>query len=303
MAIREKKQVVRRGGVLEYENITYGMGEVGGLMTLKSWLSKRGKLFTDAARGAGIRPPRGVLLAGVPGTGKTLCARAIAAAWNQPLVRLDAGRLFGSLVGESEANLRIALRTAEAIAPCVLLVDEMEKGFGSGGGLDGGTSQRVFGALLTWMQDKRSEVFVVGTANDIDKLDAALIRRFDAVFCVDLPDTSSRAEIIGIHLRRAGHAFEGGDLSEFARLTSGFTGSELEASVQSALIDAFNDGVRKPAPADMVKAIRATVPLSKTMADRIEALRTFCKSGRAIPAGGTLEDDSVRATQPASLQL
>ncbi len=302
MANREKAQIVRRTGLLEYEESDCGMSEV--VANLKNWLEKRGKLFSDAARKAGIKAPKGMLAVGIPGCGKTLVARAIAAAWNQPLVRLDAGKLFGSLVGESEANLRAALRTAEAVAPCVLLLDEIEKGFGNSGGLDGGTSQRVFGALLTWMQDTRSKIFVVGTANDINKLDPALIRRFNAVFAVDLPDYTSRAEILGIHLKRAGHALPKNALAELAQICKGFTGSELEAAVQSALIEAFNDGARKPTAADVTKAIKATVPLSKTMADSIGALREFCKSGRAIPAGATLEDDEAKVvSKGAALEL
>lgn len=297
MAIREKKQIVQRTGVLEYEEPGRELSDVGGLSNLKDYLTKRASLFTEEARKAGIKPPKGVLLGGPPGTGKTLTARAIAAAWQIPLVRLDVGKLFGSLVGESESNLRTALRTAEAVSPCVMLIDEIEKGLGgNGGSLDGGTSQRVFGGLLTWMQDKTAPVYVVGTGNWIDKLDSALLRRFDAIFAVDLPDEVGRAEILSIHFRRAGHAIEKKDATLLAQCCIGYTGSELETAVQSALVEAFN-GKRKPVAADIGNALKAMVPLSKTMGPQIDQLREFCKTGRAIPAGGSLEADKAKAAK------
>ncbi len=313
LAIKEKRQIVSRTGILEYEEPERGMADVGGLQNVKTWLTKRGKLFSDAARKAGIKAPKGILLAGLPGVGKTLIARAVAAAWNQPLLRLDAGKLFGSLVGESESNLRQALRTAEAVAPCVLLIDEIEKGFGqagAGGGGDGGTSQRVFGALLTWMQDKKAEVFVVGTSNNLDKLDPALIRRFDCVFATDLPDEAARAEILHIHLSRAGLLLGRGTagypvatISALAARSKGFTGAELETAVQAGLIDAFDAG-RAPDQVDFERAINATVPLAKTMADQLKSLREFCKSGRAVPAGLSIEADEARAqAQGPSVEL
>jgi SpoVK/Ycf46/Vps4 family AAA+-type ATPase len=211
------------------------------------------------------------------------------------LVRLDAGRLFGSLVGESESNLRGALKTAEAVSPCVLMVDEIEKAFGQNGGLDGGTSSRVFGGLLSWLQDKKADVFVVATANDVSRLPPELLRkgRFDEIFFVDLPNFRSRSAILGIHLRLAGHRWKTADLEESVKSSQGFTGSELEAAVQSALVEAFHAN-RKPGAADLVKAIRSTVPLSKTMGEKIQVLREWCKSGRAVPAGKTLEQDASR---------
>ncbi|MBI3832185.1 MAG: AAA family ATPase [Planctomycetes bacterium] len=303
LAIREKRQIVRRTGVLEYEEPEHGMADIGGLENLKSWIAKRTSLFGDAARAAGILPPKGVLLVGVPGTGKTLAARAVAAAWRLPLVRLDAGRLFGSLVGESESNLRQAIRTAEAIAPCVVLVDEVEKAFGPGGGHDGGTAQRVFGALLTWLSDKKAECFVVATANEIGALPPELLRkgRFDEIFAVDLPGTEARAEILRIHLERAGQRFEPANLLDLAHACAGFTGAELEAAVQNALVEAFHDRMRKLDLQDVLKALRETVPLSKTMPEKIEALRDWCRSGRAVAAGLSLESD--RSRQPVAVEV
>ncbi|GMV80534.1 MAG: ATPase [Planctomycetota bacterium] len=296
LAIREKRQIVRRSGVLEYEEPQRDLAGVGGLELLKGWVTKRRRLFEDNARAAGIHAPKGLLLVGVPGTGKTLAARAIAAAWKLPLVRLDAGRLFGSLVGESESNLRQAIRTAEAIAPCVVLVDEIEKAFAQGGGQDGGTSQRVFGALLTWLSDKQAECFVVATANEIGVLPPELLRkgRFDEIFAVDLPDAAAREEILRIHLEQAKASFKKSELADLAGACSGYTGAELEAAVQAALVEAFDDGERKVRPADVLQAIRNTVPLSRTMAEKIDALREWCRSGRAVPAGRPIEADDAR---------
>lgn len=302
MAIREKRQIVRRTGILEYEEPGAGMAGVGGLEHLKTWVAKRAALFGEAARKAGIHAPKGLLLVGVPGTGKTLAARAIAGVWNLPLVRLDVGRLFGSLVGESEGNLRVALRTAEAIAPCVMMLDEVEKAFAQGG-LDGGTSQRIFGGLLTWLQDKRADVFVVATANDLTKLPPEFLRkgRFDEIFAVDLPGQEARAEILRIHLGCAGHVLDVSELTDLASICQSYTGSELEAAVQAALIEAFHDGARKLTAADVAKALRTTVPLSKTMPEKIDALREWCRSGKAVAAGTTVEAD--RAKQQASVEV
>ncbi len=244
MANREKAQIVLRTGLLEYEESDRAMSEVGGLANLKDWLAKRGRLSTDAARKSGIKPPKGALLCGVPGTGKNALRprhcfglESAAGALGCRKTVWFAGRRIGSEPARctSHRGSRIALRPVAR--------DEIEKGFGNSGGLDGGTSQRVFGALLTWMQDKKSEVFVVGTANDINKLDAALIRRFDAVFAVDLPDYTSRAEILGIHLKRAGTRWRRTLWQNWRKSARVSTGSELEAAVQSALIEAFNDGV------------------------------------------------------------
>jgi ATP-dependent 26S proteasome regulatory subunit len=289
LALDAKKQIIARGGILQYEEADRGLDAVGGLSMLKTWITKRRRLFTPEAKAAGILPPKGVLLVGVPGTGKTLCARAFAAAWNVPLVRMDAGRLFGSLVGESESNLRSALRTAEAVAPCVLMVDELEKAFSQGPGGDGGTSQRVFGGLLSWLQDHKAEVFVVATANDISRLPPELLRkgRFDEIFFVDLPDRAARREILTIHANRAGAKV---DVTTAAEASETFTGAELECVVQSALIDAF-DGNRKVQPTDLVKAVRGTVPLAKTMEQQVATLRGWAKSGRAVIAGGSVEAD------------
>lgn len=294
MAIKEKKQIVQRSGILEYREAGNGMSEVGGLSNLKSWIKSRTIQFSNKAKERGIKAPRGVLLVGVPGSGKSLSSDAIAATWNIPLLILDAGKLFGSLVGQSEANLREVQAVAEAVAPCVLRIDEVDKGLSQNGGNDGGTSARVFGSLLTWMQECTKEVFIVATGNDAGKIDPALMRRFNAVFAVDLPDTAARAEILSIHLKRAGHTFKTEAVSTLANLTKGFTGSELENLVQSALLDALNDNDRKPNAQDVTNAIKAAVPISKTMEKEINALREFCKSGRAIPAGGSIEADAAK---------
>lgn len=292
-AVREKTRIVQRTGLLEYEEPSADMSTVGGLHNLKSYLNERGELFSPEARQAGIDPPRGVLIAGVPGTGKTLIARAIAVSWQQALIRFDIGKIFGSLVGESESNLRLALKTVEAVAPCVLFIDEIDKALNKNTSNDGGTSQRVFGAILSWMEDTKAEVYVVGAANDLDKLDAALIRRFDSTFSVDLPDERSRAEIFTINLKRVGVSLKQTELNALVKESNTFTGKEIYRAVQSALIKAFN--LKQDVDVQLLlDAVAATVPIARTMKDQIDALRAYCKDGRAIPAAGSIEVDAIR---------
>jgi AAA+ superfamily predicted ATPase len=278
----EKAQAVRRSGVLEYYRPDATMEGIGGLEHLKEWLRRRGRAFLPEARTFGLPEPKGVLVTGIPGTGKSLTAKAAAAAWQKPLLRLDVGRVFGSLVGESEANIRLALKTAEAIAPCVLWLDEIEKAFaGVGGSLDSGTSARVFGSFLTWMQEKQSPVFVFATANDVSAMPPELLRkgRFDEIFFVELPTAQERAVIFGIHLARLGRDASAFDCGALAERTKGWTGAEIEAAVVEALYGAFDAG-RELAPEDLEQAIRETVPLAETMKERIDALRSWAK-GRA----------------------
>ena len=287
LAIYEKKQIIARSGILTYEEANRSMLDVGGLGRLKAWLSGRRNLFAERARQRRIKPPKGVLIVGIPGTGKSLIARAIAAAWARPLVRLDVGALFGSLVGESESRTRRALATAEAVAPCVLWLDEIEKGFSGGGGGDSGTSERVLATILTWLQEQTAGVFVVATANDIEKLarlsSGALIRkgRFDEIFFVDLPGTVARKEIFTIHLGKDNAKLP---LDEVVRVTNSFTGSEIEAICQTANIAAFNDKDRAITETDLLAAAKATVPLSKTAEASIKNLKAWAASGRAVLA-------------------
>ena len=204
--VNEKKQIIRKTGILEFVDTNLNLDDVGGLQTLKKWLDLRSHCFDDQAKAFAVQPPKGVLLTGVPGCGKSLTAKCVASAWNMPLLRLDMGKIFQGLVGSSEQNIRLALKTAEAVAPSILWIDEIEKGLsGSGGsGGDGGTSTRVFGTLLTWMQEKKSPVFVFATANNINGLPPELLRkgRFDEIFFVDFPSWEERKKILEIHIPR-----------------------------------------------------------------------------------------------------
>lgn len=281
---REKAQALRQGGLLEVVDATPDLGAIGGLEALKAWLRQRREAFTRRARDYGLPVPRGMLVLGVPGTGKSLTAKATATVFGVPLLQLDAGRLFGSLVGQSEANLRAALQTAEAIAPCVLWIDELEKAFASGGDADGGVSKRVFGTFLSWLQDRQGDVFVIATSNDIAQLPPEFIRkgRFDEVFFVDLPREPARAEIFRIHLRKRNQDPTRFDLLALAKSCDGFSGAEIEQAVVGALYGAFSAGTTLTT--DLLLAeIAATRPLSGTMWEKISELREWA-STRTVAA-------------------
>lgn len=292
----EKSATVRKSGILEVVPVSSSLDQVGGMGLLKGWLQKRQRAFSAKARDFGLPPPRGIILIGVPGSGKSLLAKSIAHSWRLPLLRLDVGRLFGSLVGESEGNLRRALALAEAVSPVVLWIDEIEKGFsgvGSSNRSDGGTSARVFGHFLTWMQEKRAPVFVVATANLIEQLPPEFLRkgRFDEIFFVDLPTPAEREEILRIHLGRRKREFGGAELRELARLTEGYTGAELEEGIVAGLFDAFHDGERELRPADVALAVQGTTPLSVIMGEEIKALRTWAKHRARSASGAAIQED------------
>jgi hypothetical protein len=283
-----KREIIERSGVLEYFTAEETIAEVAGLTQLKAWLAKRKLAFSEPekARTFGLTPPKGILLAGVQGCGKSMCAKAIAREWGLPLIRLDPSSLYNKYFGESEKNLKRAIRTAEAMAPIVLWIDEMEKAFahGSAGADDSGTSLRIFGTFLSWMQDKKEGVFVVATCNDIERLPPELLRkgRFDEIFFVDLPNLEARREILAVHLRRRGRDPAIFDLPDLALRMSGFSGAEIEQAVLSALYSAFAHGgdLNHDLIAD---EIRRTVPLYATAREKIEALRKWAV-GRAVPA-------------------
>jgi AAA+ superfamily predicted ATPase len=281
-----KKQIIERSGVLEYFAAEESMAEVAGLDNLKDWLAKRKAAFTEPLRAKkfGLAPPRGVLLIGVQGCGKSMCAKAIAKEWGLPLIRLDPSNLYNKFFGESEKNLKRATRTAESMAPIVLWIDEMEKAFAQGGQDDSGTSTRIFGTFLSWMQEKKAGVFVVATCNDISKLPPELVRkgRFDEIFFVDLPDQAARAAILAVHLQRRGRDPGAFDLQALAARMEGFSGAEIEQVVVSALYSAFAQG---PELRDqhLAEEISRTVPLSTTMAEKISELRQWAK-GRTVTA-------------------
>jgi SpoVK/Ycf46/Vps4 family AAA+-type ATPase len=292
MIYDEKRQIVGKAGILEFVKSDVRIEEVGGLGNLKRWLKKRDKSWLDSAQKYQLPAPKGVLITGIPGCGKSLLAKAIGAAWQLPLLRLDVGRIFGSYIGQSEENLRNALRTAEAVSPSVLWVDEIEKGFSKSGEGDGGTSSRVFATFLTWMQEKAKPVFVIATANNIEGLPPELLRkgRFDEIFFVDLPTRPERMEIFRLHMgRRLRHPDVVGTLKvtdealgKLADMTEGFIGAEVEQVVISALFDAYADS-RALQWADFSRAIRSTVPLSVTQKERIDQIRHWANE-RAVSA-------------------
>ncbi|MDC0714831.1 AAA family ATPase [Stigmatella sp. ncwal1] len=283
----EKRQVIRKNGLLEYYPPGEDLGNVGGLQNLKGWLNQRTSAFGERARQFGLPEPRGLLLLGVQGCGKSLTAKAIAAHWNLPLLRLDMGRIFSGLIGSSEQNLRQAIRVAESVAPVVLWVDEIEKGLsgvGSSHSGDTGVSARVFGTLLTWLQEKTAPVFVVATANRIDGLPPEVLRkgRFDEIFFIDLPELAERKEIFRIHVQRRKRAPAQYDLDALAAMTAGFSGAEIEQAVVAALYEAFGEGVEL-GQQHLSRAIQETFPLSVTMKDEISHLRAWAR-GRTRPA-------------------
>ncbi len=279
---RAKFELMDLDGVLSFEYRTEQFADVAGVSRLRAWLEQRREAATATATPE-VDRPRGVLLLGVQGAGKSLSARAIAGAWGLPLLRLDMGALYNKYIGETERNLRESLRSAELMAPCVLWLDEIEKGIGTAES-DEGVSRRVLGSLLTWMAEQRGGVFVVATANDISLLPPELLRkgRFDEIFFVDLPDEDTRAEIFRIHLRRRGVASEGIDVGALAAASEGFAGAEIEQVVVSARYRAA--AAQQPLDsAHLATEIRATVPLSVTMAERMDALRRWA-AGRTVPA-------------------
>ena len=285
---REKARTLKRNGLVEVVEATTSLDDIGGLGQLKEWLQRRGGAFSASAKAYGLPAPKGLLIVGIPGTGKSLTAKATAGAFGLPLLRLDMGRVFGGIVGQSEANLRSVIQTAEAIAPCVLWIDEIEKGFSgskSSGSTDGGTSSRVFGSFLSWMQEKDQPVFVVATANDVSKLPPEFLRkgRFDEMFFVDLPDAQERAQIWDIVIKRHGRRPADYDTVVLSRACEQFTGAEIEAVFIDALHEAYAEG-REPGPKDVLDAMAQTVPLAQLMDGQIGALRHWAK-GRARDAG------------------
>jgi AAA+ superfamily predicted ATPase len=286
--MREKERIIRQSEVLEYYEPDARLADVGGLENLKTWLKNRGRAFGPGARDYGLDTPKGVLLLGVQGCGKSLVAKAVASEWLFPLLRFDMGRVYGGIVGQSEGNLREALRVAEALAPCVLWIDEIEKGLagmGSSDQSDAGTTARVVGTLLTWMQEKRAPVFVVATANRIELLPPELLRkgRFDELFFVDLPTRKVREDILSIHLKKKRREPSDFDLALLSGLSVGYSGAELEEAVREGLFQAFAEG-RELTTGHIAQALKATYPLSRTLRDQIESLRRWARV-RARMAG------------------
>lgn len=291
----EKQQIIRKSGLLEYYATTDTFAQVGGLAALKEWLEKRTIAFSKEARDYGLPPPKGILMLGVQGCGKSLCAKAVSSHWQLPLLRFDMGRMFNSLVGSSEENVRRAVAVAESVAPAILWVDEIDKAFAgsqSSGSTDGGTTARVFGTFLTWLSEKTAPVFVVATANDISHLPPELMRkgRLDEIFFVDLPAAEERTQVFAIHLAKRQRIAGDFDLPGMAEASKDFSGAEIEEAVISGMYDAFS-AHREVTTEDILGAIQETVPLARTMDEQINRLRAWA-NGRARHA-------SVRRQEPA----
>lgn len=280
IVLSEKQQIVRKSGMLEYYQTDARFADIGGLAVLKDWMRKRKRAFTEKAREFGLPEPRGALLIGVQGCGKSLAAKAVSALWELPLLRFDVGAVFGKYVGESEANMRKAIKVAESVAPAVLWIDELEKGFAgmASGGEDSGTSARVLSSFLTWLNEKTAPVFVIATANDVHRLPPELLRkgRLDETFFLDLPTKEEREEIFEIHLRKRNRDPNNFDIPRLAEASEGFSGSEIEQAIIGALYDAF-DADRDITTEDILHVMRNTRPISVTMRERIEELREWAR--------------------------
>jgi SpoVK/Ycf46/Vps4 family AAA+-type ATPase len=292
--LSEKKQLIRRNGILEFIEEDETIDSVGGLDELKGWLVQRSGAFTERARTYGLPQPKGMLILGVPGCGKSLIAKTTARLWGLPLLRLDMGRVYdGSMVGRSEANLRGALKTAESISPAILFIDELDKAFAGTSGSadsDGGTSSRIFGSFLTWMQEKTSPIFVMATANRVERLPGEFLRkgRFDEIFFVDLPTQSEREDVFRIHLSKRNRDLERFDLLQLSKVADGFSGAEIEQALIAAMYDAFAQN-REFTQLDIIAAIKATLPLSRTMSEQVTALRDWARQ-RARPAAASVAE-------------
>ena len=304
----EKCQVIKKTGILEYINTNIKMYDVGGLENLKKWLLKRNNSWLEKAqKDYNLPSPKGVLITGVPGCGKSLTAKAVSAMWQLPLLRLDVGKIFSGLVGSSEENMRKAIKTAEAVSPSILWVDEIEKGFGScGNENDGGTTTRVFGTFLTWLSEKTKPVFVIATANNINALPSEMLRkgRFDEIFFVDLPTKSERKAIFQLHLKKRlkrsiSKSLEVTDtlLDKLAEYTEGFSGSEIEQIVISALFEAFSKD-RELKEIDLLTSIKNTIPLSTTQSEQIIRIREWANDRAIAATSQTDRNEYSELTEP-----
>lgn len=291
----EKKRVITRERVLEwYDPLPGGLDSVGGLDVVKSWLAQRKLAYTPAARAYGLPMPKGMVLVGVSGCGKTLIAKATSTAWQVPLLRLDPGALKSKFVGSSEANLRKALAVIDAIGPCVVFIDEVEKALqgSTSGSADGGVSADQMGSILNWMQERKSGAFVIVTANDVSGLPPEFLRkgRFDEVFWVDVPNVTERVEVLKATLRSHGRGDADIDLQHVARTCKDFTGAEIAALVPEALFTAFADQGREITTDDLIKAANGVVPLTDTAKEKIAEMRKWAK-GRTRPATSDAGED------------
>ena len=300
LILKEKEQIIRKSGFLEFYPSSENFKKIGGLNNLKAWLKKRSIAFTRKAKDFGIRPPKGLLLTGIPGCGKSLSAKAVACEWKRPLLHFDLGRILGGLVGESEKNLRKALKIAESIAPAILWIDEIDKAFaGVSDGGDSGVTSRLLGTFLCWVEEMKKPVFIVGTANNIRALPEELIRRFDEVFFLDLPFEREREEIFKIHLEKRSKEIKNFNLELLAQISEGFSGAEIEDVIVSALFDSLSEEVEFNTEL-IAKNIKVSIPLSVSMKENIKALREMARhrfrmasSSPGLPRLGRADLDNI----------
>lgn len=279
LILKEKEQFIKKSGMLEIINFTETINDIGGLENLKEWLTRKAKVFAnlDKAIKFGVDVPKGIMIIGMPGCGKSLTAKATASLFEIPLVRLDVGRLLGKYVGESEENMRKALKLSEAISPCVLWIDEIEKAFAGVGGDGGGNdvTTRLFGQFLTWMQEKENTVFIVATANDISRMPPEFLRkgRFDELFFVDLPNGEERRKILDIHLKKRKKWNQDIDSIALIKETDGFNGADLEAVVKDTIEMAFIEGKALITTEDLIRSVKDTKSISSTLKDKIAQIK------------------------------
>jgi len=302
LVLEEKRQTIRQTQILDFYPAKEQISEIGGLDNLKDWLLRRGNSFSEKARQYGLPYPRGLLLVGIQGTGKSLTAKAIAHHWHLPLLRLDVGRLFAGLIGESESRTRQMIQLSEALAPCILWIDEIDKAFaGVDGRGDSGTSSRVFGTFITWMAEKTSPVFVVATANNIQSLPPELLRRgrFDEIFFVGLPTQEERKAIYEVHLSRLrAHNLQSYDLDRLAYETPNFSGAEIEQAIVEAMHIGFSQD-RDFSTQDILEAASQIVPLARTAQEQVEALQAWAAAGKArLASRSSLSDRLKQRMQP-----
>jgi len=309
LIVKEKAAIVKKSGLLEVIETTETMADIGGLEVMKDWLTARAECFSDKARRYGVEPPKGMLLVGVPGSGKSLAIKAIASIWNRPCLRLDMGRIFGSLVGESENNMQSVLDVAAACAPAILWLDEIEKGLsGNQSGHESHeTTRRVFQLLLTWMQERKADVFLAATANSVTSLPPELLRagRIDAKFWVDLPDAVQRQEILTIHLRKRDRDIANyqSDIVQLVDACDKFTGAEIESWVKEALVRAFHVQHEDLTTEDLMATVGDIIPISRLSAEEIDRSRTWAREHgvKSASVSHTTAVEPVRRTRKVQL--
>lgn len=306
LILKEKEQFIKKSGMLEIVNFKETIDDIGGLENLKEWLIRKEKVFSnlDKAIKFGVDIPKGIMIIGMPGCGKSLTAKATASLFQIPLVRLDVGRLLGKYVGESEENMRKALQLSEAISPCVLWIDEIEKAFAGVGGEGGGNdvTTRLFGQFLTWMQEKENTVFIVATANDISKMPPEFLRkgRFDELFFVDLPNGEERRKILDIHLKKRKKWHKGIDSIALIKETEGFNGADLEAVVKETIETAFIDGRIDITTENLLESVRDTKSISNTLKDKIKEIKATIEKIDIKPAS---KKDEAKSKVVASVKV